>query len=155
MSSWQCTACDYDNAPDADACEACGEARPAGGAAAEDPDDPYHHIKVGRVLASESIKDGKLKQLSVDVGAGAPLQIVTNAPNVHDGSLVVVACVGAEPAGIEGPVKAATVGGVLSAGMLCSPPMLGWAGGGADGAALVPDSFAPGQRPPDARPRMK
>ena len=36
----------------------------------------------------------KLKQLKVDVGSGDPLQIVTNAPNVVEGCLCVVATVG-------------------------------------------------------------
>ena len=36
----------------------------------------------------------KLKQLQVDVGAGKELQIVTNAPNVVEGCLCVVATVG-------------------------------------------------------------
>ena len=47
-----------------------------------------------------------------------------------------------------------SVGGVVSQGMLCDAPMLGWVGGGAGSAALVPDSFAPGARPPEKRPRM-
>ena len=55
------------------------------------------------------------------------------------------------------PVKKATVGGVPSEGMLCDAPMLGWKGGGADCAALLPDdahSFAPGDAPPPERPRL-
>ena len=49
-----------------------------------------------QVLELEGVtgKD-KLKQLKVDVGAGGdPLQIVTNAPNVVEGCLCVVATVG-------------------------------------------------------------
>lgn len=95
----------------------------------------------------------KLKKLSVDVGAAEPLTIVTNAPNVAEGSRVVVATVGAVVG--EETIKKASVGGVTSEGMLCSNPMLGWTGGGANTAALVPDSFAPGSTPPEKAPRLK
>ncbi len=56
--------------------------------------------------------------------------------------------------GEEVAVKKATVGGAPSEGMLCDAPMLGWVGGGAGNAALVPDTFALGAPPPDKRPRM-
>jgi len=56
--------------------------------------------------------------------------------------------------GEEIEVKEASVGGVKSAGMLCDAPMLGWSGGGAGNAALVPDSFAPGDGAPNKRPRL-
>jgi hypothetical protein len=39
--------------------------------------------------------------------------------------------------------KPLTVGGVTSEGMLCDAPMLGWVGGGAGAAALLPDSYNP------------
>ena len=74
----------------------------------------------------------KLKQLKVDVGAGGePLQIVTNAPNVVEGCLCVVATVGSKVSmnNEEVEVKEASVGGVKSAGMLCDSTMLGWSGG--------------------------
>ncbi len=51
-------------------------------------------------------------------------------------------------------MKEAKVGGCVSQGMLCDAPMLGWTGGGAGNAALVPDSFEPGDAPPERRPRM-
>ena len=47
-----------------------------------------------------------------------------------------------------------TVGGRPSEGVLCDAPMLGWTGGGAGAAALVPEACAPGDRPPEKRPRM-
>ena len=109
---------------------------------------------VGLVASCEHVtgKD-KLSKLSVDVGAVDPLQIVTNAPNVAESSRVVVATIGTTlPDGTE--VKKASVGGVPSEGMLCDAPMLGWMGGGAGAAALVPDSFAVGDQPPAMRPRM-
>lgn len=66
---------------------------------------------------------------------------------------VVIATVGAELKGGE-KVKKATVGGVTSEGMCCDGPMLGWVGGGAGAAALLPESCKPGDAPPTSRPRM-
>ena len=109
---------------------------------------------VGLVSVVESVsgKD-KLTKLSVDVGAAEQLTIVTNASNVSEGSRVVVAMIGTELS--DGTmVKKASVGGVVSEGMLCDAPMLSWVGGGAGAAAIVPDSFAPGDAPPASRPRM-
>ena len=82
--------------------------------------------------------------------------MVTNAANVAEGSRVVVAGVGARVVldGEETTVAKRSVGGQTSTGMLCDAPMLGWVGGGAGAAALVPESFAPGDKPPERRPRM-
>lgn len=115
---------------------------------------PQMGFVVGLVAACESVQGkDKLSQLAVDVGAPERLQIVTNASNVGEGSRVVVATVGTTlPDGTE--VKKASVGGVPSEGMLCDAPMLGWVGGGAGAAALVPDTFAVGDAPPASRPRM-
>jgi len=50
--------------------------------------------QVGLVLGVEDLS-GKLKAVSLDVGAGGdPLNVVTNAPNVAEGQRVVVATVG-------------------------------------------------------------
>ena len=38
--------------------------------------------------------------------------------------------------------------------MLIDAPMMGWKGGGAGAAVLLPDSFAAGDAPPLERPRM-
>ena len=134
------------------ACESCDEPRPAPPAA------KAGLVVVAAILSVEAIGGGKLKTVSLDVGGGAaPVTVVTNAPNVSEGVRVVVALPGATVR-IDGDdvlVKVATVGGVKSHGMLCDAPMLGWAGGGAGTAALVPDSFAPGAAPPPSRPRLK
>ena len=108
---------------------------------------------VGLVSTAEAVagKD-KLSKLEVDVGAGEPITIVTNASNVQAGSRVVVATVGTELRD-ETIVKKASVGGVVSEGMLCDAPMLGWVGGGAGAAAIVPESYNPGDAPPAERPR--
>ncbi len=100
----------------------------------------------------------KLKLLQLDVGSGGgPVAVVTSAPNVSAGAKVVVALPGATVPieGEEVVVKAATVGGVKSSGMLCDAPMLKWTGGGAGNAALLPDSHVVGTAPPESRPRLK
>eukprot|EP00039_Didymoeca_costata_P029787 m.26386 g.26386 ORF g.26386 m.26386 type:complete len:194 (-) comp7790_c0_seq3:33-614(-) len=127
----------------------------------------------GLVLECEDVpKKDKLKQLTVDIGKDESVTIVTNAPNVKQGYLcfllrvscyiffyflyrvrVVVATVGAQLKDGE-TVKKATVGGVPSEGMLCDSPMLGWVGGGAGAAALLPESYVPGSAPPTSRPRL-
>ena len=84
------------------------------------------------------------------------ITVVTNAPNVNLGSRVIVATLGAkvESDGSELVVKKMLVGGVMSEGMLCDAPMLGWTGGGAGTAALVPPSCALGSKPPEKRLRL-
>ena len=72
----------------------------------------------------------RLHKLSVDVGGGddEPLQIVTNASNMKEGSRIVVAPVGSTVRGDDGEpvaIKKAAVGGVMSHGMVCSAVMLG------------------------------
>merc|ERR1740123_766654 len=128
-------------------CVACEAPKPAVA------DARYENYVVGVVQSVEAIpKKDKLSVLEVDVGEGQALKIVTNAANVKEGSRVVVAKVGAMINDDE-VVKKAAVGGVPSEGMLCDAPMLGWTGGGAGAAALVPDTFEVGAPPPDSRPR--
>ena len=154
---WTCAECENENDGERAECEACDAARPAAAAAAEEGGGgggARAGFVVGVVLSAEPVagKD-RLRQLKVDVGGAAPLQIVTSAANVAAGLRVVVATVGAT---VNGEVlKRASVGGVASEGMLCDNAMLGWAGGGAGNAALLPDSCAAGSAPPEARPRLK
>jgi len=154
---WECPECAQENEAADAVCCACDAPRPAPG---DDGESRFAGYAVGLVLSCESVagKD-RLKALSVDVGAadGRALAIVTNASNVEAGVRVVVAKAGArvpDGSGGELQVKKTSVGGVVSEGMLCDPPMLGWVGGGAGNAALVPDSFALGAPPPDKRPRL-
>ena len=151
---WICAECQMVHEGDdasATECVACGESKPAPAPAEDDDgDDRYHGYKCGHVVACDEIAD-KLKACTIDIG-GQEVKIVTNAHNVSEGVRVVVATVGALVG--EEKLKAKSVGGVVSQGMLCDAPMLGWVGGGAGSAALVPDSFAPGARPPEKRPRM-
>ncbi|EKX37083.1 hypothetical protein GUITHDRAFT_145313 [Guillardia theta CCMP2712] len=114
-------------------------------------------LVVGKVLECEKIANkDKLKKLVVDIGGDEQIQVVTNAPNVVEGSNVIVATIGSKVQldGEDVEVKEATVGGEKSQGMLCDSVMLGWSGGGAGNAALVPDTFSPGDAPPEKRPRM-
>lgn len=155
MPSWVCPDCEYENEEEDAACAACEADRPANAGAAAaadgDGDDDYHHIHVGVILECEDAPNTKLKRLKVDVGAGEPIPVVTAATNVKAGDHVVVACVGAEVKGEA--VAKTTVKGFPSQGMLCDAGMLGWVGGGAGAAVVLPASFAPGARPPTSRPR--
>ena len=109
---------------------------------------------VAKVDSVEVLSD-KLKLLLLDVGGGGePLPVVTNAPNVGDrtvGKKVVVATVGCEVGGEV--VTKRSVGGKVSEGMICDCPMLGWSGGAAGNAVLVPDDMAAGSPAPSSRPR--
>ena len=69
----------------------------------------------------------KLRVTSVDVGSGAPLQIVCGAPNVAAGQRVPCALIGATLGSGPGAlaIKAAKLRGVESSGMLCSARELG------------------------------
>ena len=52
-------------------------------------------------------------------------------------------------------VTKASVGGVISEGMLCDSRMLGWSGGGKGVAVQIPDEFKIGSSPPASKPRPK
>jgi tRNA-binding EMAP/Myf-like protein len=113
-------------------------------------------LQVGKILSLEPVpgKD-KLKKVMVDVGGTEPVRIVTNAGNVKQSDHVVVALVGAVIGGHEDgeEVKKTTVGGVISHGMLCDGPMLGWGPGNKGRAAVLPESFAVGSFAPSSKPR--
>jgi tRNA-binding EMAP/Myf-like protein len=119
----------------------------------------FANFCIAKVLKVDELKDG-LKKLSVDVGRESPVTIVTSA-KISVGHRVVVALEGAiVPAGkVVGQdpdavvVKATSVGGVKSHGMLCDSPMLGWVGGAKGVAQVLPDTFVIGDLPPETRPR--
>ncbi len=113
---------------------------------------------VGVVLSCEPV-NGKanLKQTSMDIGdAEGPITIVTNAPNIREGTRTVVATIGStiEMDGESITVAKRNVGGVLSSGIVCDSLILGWVGGGAGTAVQVPPSFSPGDEAPSSKPRM-
>ena len=158
--AWVCAECENENDGSRAECEACDAPRPAAAAAAAAAaggggGGRLPGYLVGEVVECEAVplKD-RLRRLLVNVGGAAPLTVVTNASNVAVGLRVVVATAGAAlPDGAV--VKKTSVGGVASEGVLCDNAMLGWSGGGAGNAALLPDSCAVGTSPPESRPRLK
>ncbi len=85
---------------------------------------PYEHIVVAEVkTVSPHPNADKLRVTEVDAGTGTLLQIVCGAPNVAVGMRVPCALVGAKLPGLE--IKAATLRGIDSNGMLCSARELG------------------------------
>lgn len=154
MSSRVCVECnEVCVEDDSDCCLSCGGDLVSSTASSS---SSASTIVVGLVIACEPIvgKD-KLKVVTIDIGNGRPpISVVTSAPNVAEKLRVVVACEGSVLK--DGTlIKPQTVGGVKSYGMLCDNQMLGWSGGGAGNAALVPDSIEIGASPPETRPRLK
>lgn len=86
---------------------------------------PFSNVVVGHVRAVERHPNAdKLTVCSVDVGRGAPLTIVCGAPNAAPGIKVPCALPGAQlPGGLA--IRATTMRGVESQGMLCSARELG------------------------------
>eukprot|EP00555_Chaetoceros_dichaeta_P015321 CAMPEP_0198275548 /NCGR_PEP_ID=MMETSP1447-20131203/64836_1 /TAXON_ID=420782 /ORGANISM="Chaetoceros dichaeta, Strain CCMP1751" /LENGTH=206 /DNA_ID=CAMNT_0043970429 /DNA_START=41 /DNA_END=660 /DNA_ORIENTATION=- len=82
--------------------------------------------------------------------------VVTSATNVREGSRIAVAPAGSSFQDDEGStreVTKASVGGVLSQGILCDSRMLGWSGGAKGVAVQIPESCAIGSIPPETKPR--
>lgn len=91
---------------------------------------PFSGVVVGHVSSVEKHPNAeRLQVCRVDIGAGEPLPIVCGAPNVAVGMKAPVAMVGAhlpgETADKPLEIKAATMRGVASHGMLCSARELG------------------------------
>lgn len=154
---WKCSICEYeDNEAEEALCGSCGEGeRPPPSSAAA---STAGGLVIAKILTIAPVPNkDKLRIVSLDIGAAAaPITVVTNA-TVYADTLVVAALPGATVwlDGEDTLVKAATVGGVHSQGMLCDCPMLRWKGGAAGAAATVPASagLKPGDAAPDARPR--
>jgi phenylalanyl-tRNA synthetase beta chain len=102
-------------------------------------------ILVGRLLAVEPhpARDG-LRVARVEVGAGAPVVVVSGAPNLVGGEQVAVALPGARLAGGT-EVAPADLGGVTSGGVLCSEAELGLGDDGT-GILVLPAAAAVGTR---------
>mmetsp|Transcript_3411 Transcript_3411/g.5316 ORF Transcript_3411/g.5316 Transcript_3411/m.5316 type:complete len:176 (-) Transcript_3411:996-1523(-) len=128
---------------------------------------PYDNFKIGMILSVEPIaKQKDLKKVMVDVIGGGDeeeaIPVVTNAKYVDPGWRVVVALeIAIVPAGsnlVEDTgviqVKSTSVGGIMSRGMLCDSPMLGWTGGAKGQVQQLPDICAVGDTPPSERPRV-
>jgi len=86
---------------------------------------PFSGVVVGQVRSVQKHPNAdRLTVCSVDAGTGAPLTIVCGAPNVAAGMKAPVALVGAAlPGGLA--IKATSMRGVESRGMLCSARDLG------------------------------
>ena len=85
-------------------------------------------VVVGEILAVEKHPNAdKLSLCRVSVGSGTDLQIVCGAPNVRAGMKAPLAAIGAKLSGPTGSmqIKAASMRGVESQGMLCSARELG------------------------------
>ena len=85
-------------------------------------------VVVGHVLTCEQHPDSDhMHVVTVNVGAGEPVQIVCGAPNIAAGIKVPVACVGAVLPG-DLKIKKSKLRGVPSCGMCCSQRELGMGG---------------------------
>ena len=69
----------------------------------DNQNDAVQNVVVGKILSVRKHENSDHMVIcSVDVGEDAPIQIVTGAPNVHEGDLVPVAKVGAIlPGGVK------------------------------------------------------
>ncbi|MBU6145089.1 MAG: phenylalanine--tRNA ligase subunit beta [Paenibacillaceae bacterium] len=98
---------------------------------------PVHGVVVGRVVAKNTHpKSTKLSVCTVDIGAKAHVTIVCGASNVDAGQYVPVACIGAHlPGGLV--IRAVTLRGVRSDGMICSASELGLDDGPQEGIMVL------------------
>ena len=129
------------------ASEALAEALTMGGLeveAVEPVAPPFSGIVVARILSADKHPNAdKLRVCRVDAGTGEELVIVCGAPNAAAGLVVPCALPGAElPGGLR--IKATTMRGVESQGMLCSARELGLSDEHA-GLLPLPGDLAVGQ----------
>ena len=83
-------------------------------------------VVAGKIIETEKHPDAdKLRVMKVDIGAEAPIQIVTAATNVNTGDVVPVSLDGATLAGGL-KIKTGKLRGVESQGMFCSVEELGF-----------------------------
>ena len=76
---------------------------------------------IAKVLTAEKHPDAdKLRVLSVDTGAGAPVQVVCGAPNARAGLVGAFAAPGTYVPGIDVTLSVGKIRGVESRGMMCS-----------------------------------
>lgn len=86
--------------------------------------DGLDGVVVARIVDCERHPEAdRLQVCRVDIGQGAPLQVVCGAPNARAGLVAPLAMVGARLG--ETTIHAATLRGVASNGMLCSAKELG------------------------------
>lgn len=89
----------------------------------EDVDDKaaYKPFVIAKVVSAEKHPQAdRLKVLMVDIGAGAPVQVVCGAPNAREGLVGAFAAPGTHVPGIDVTLAVGTIRGVESRGMMCS-----------------------------------
>ncbi|MGN6549433.1 MAG: phenylalanine--tRNA ligase subunit beta [Pararhizobium sp.] len=88
---------------------------------AVDDKSAFRPFTIARVVSAEKHPDAdKLKVLKVDIGRGAPVQVVCGAPNARAGLVGAFAAPGAHIPGIDVTLAVGTIRGVESRGMMCS-----------------------------------
>ncbi|MBP7669937.1 MAG: phenylalanine--tRNA ligase subunit beta [Ferrovibrio sp.] len=91
-----------------------------------DPAAVYKPFVIARVVKAEQHPNAdKLRVCTVDYGGPETMQVVCGAPNARAGLIGVFAPVGSTVPGIDLLLKAATIRGVASNGMLCSEREMG------------------------------
>lgn len=116
--------------------------------------EPYQSVKgglegvvVGHVLTCEQHPNAdRLKCTTVDIGQGAPLQIICGAPNVAAGQKVPVATIGTTlytPEGEAWTIKKGNIRGEASHGMICAEDELGL-GKGHEGIMILDNDLKVG-----------
>ena len=109
----------------------------------EQTGEAFEGVVVGHVLTCKPHPDSDhMSVVTVDVGAGEPVQIVCGAPNIAADILVPVACVGAVLPG-DFKIKKSKLRGVVSCGMCCSQRELGL-GSDHSGIWILPEDTAVG-----------
>ncbi len=87
----------------------------------EDPAEKLAGFTVAKVISAEKHPDAdKLQVLSVDTGAGEPLQVVCGAPNARAGMLGVLGQPGAVVPSNGMELRKSAIRGIESNGMMCS-----------------------------------
>ncbi|MBB4066403.1 phenylalanine--tRNA ligase subunit beta [Gellertiella hungarica] len=89
----------------------------------EDVDDKaaYKPFVIAKVVSAEKHPQAdRLKVLMVDIGAGAPVQVVCGAPNARAGLVGAFAAPGTHVPGIDVTLAVGNIRGVESRGMMCS-----------------------------------
>ena len=105
----------------------------------ENPAREFKNVVTGKICSITPHPDAdKLVVCQVDVGEGAPIQIVTGAKNVFEGAVVPVAkhksCL---PGGVK--ITKGKLRGVESCGMMCSTDELGISEERATGILILPE----------------
>lgn len=104
-------------------------------------------VVVGHVLTCEKHPDAdRLKITTVDIGTGAPIQIVCGASNVAAGQKVPVATIGTklfDKEGVAFEIKKGKIRGQESHGMICAEDELGL-GTSHEGIMVLDESLVPG-----------